>query len=238
MLIVFGGDLYQWDTGRFFQIIPKSNTEICAVHFSTNSMPVALVVEPHVNPDGSLYCMLPDLLLQQGETILGYEVSRNLNDGTETISVQSFPVIKRNRPQDYVYTEDDIKRWDDLIDEVRSEFDRMANEELMPQLEEAYNEELTQAKAELEQLALSSETAAKEAQASAAESSDNVKKIEKHAASCAKSAAVAEASAKTAAECAQAMAGTFDFTGYLRYQIVNDEPEQYDKGVLYIVQST
>ena len=31
------------------------------------------------------------------------------------------------------------------------------------------------------------------------------------------------------------MAGTFDFTGYLRYQIVNAAPETYDEGVLYIV---
>lgn len=237
MLITIGGDLYQWDTGRFFHIISKDNTEICAVHFSTNSMPFALVVEPYENPDGTLYCMLPDSLLQQGNTIWAYEVSRNLNNGKETVSRQSFLVIKRNRPQDYVYTEDDIKRWDDLIDEVRSEFARMTNEELIPQLTDAYNEELVQAKAELEQLASSSEASAKEAQASAAESAENVKKIEEHDASCAESASAAEASAKTAAECAQAMAGTFDFTGYLRYQIVDDEPEQYEKGVLYIVQS-
>ena len=42
-------------------------------------------------------------------------------------------------------------------------------------------------------------------------------------------------SARVAQECAQAMAGTFDFTGYLRYQIVDAAPETYDEGVLYIV---
>ena len=45
----------------------------------------------------------------------------------------------------------------------------------------------------------------------------------------------AEQHARVAQECAQAMAGTFDFTGYLRYQIVNAAPETYDEGVLYIV---
>ena len=48
-------------------------------------------------------------------------------------------------------------------------------------------------------------------------------------------AQVAEQHARVAQECAQAMAGTFDFTGYLRYQIVNAAPETYDEGVLYIV---
>ena len=44
-----------------------------------------------------------------------------------------------------------------------------------------------------------------------------------------------EQHARVAQECAQAMAGTFDFTGYLRYQIVDAAPEAYDEGVLYIV---
>lgn len=49
------------------------------------------------------------------------------------------------------------------------------------------------------------------------------------------SAANAEQSAKIAQECAQAMAGTFDFTGYLRYKVVNAAPETYEEGVLYLV---
>ena len=49
------------------------------------------------------------------------------------------------------------------------------------------------------------------------------------------SAANAERSATIAQECAQAMAGTFDFTGYLRYQVLDAAPETYEEGVLYIV---
>lgn len=49
------------------------------------------------------------------------------------------------------------------------------------------------------------------------------------------SAANAEQSATIAQECAQAMAGTFDFTGYLRYQVVDAVPETYENGVLYLV---
>lgn len=46
--------------------------------------------------------------------------------------------------------------------------------------------------------------------------------------------------AQTASNCAQAMSGTYDFTGYLRYQIVSDVPaaEDQEDGVLYIVPDT
>lgn len=49
------------------------------------------------------------------------------------------------------------------------------------------------------------------------------------------SAANAEQSATIAQECAQAMAGTFDFTGYLRYKVVDAAPVTYEEGVLYLV---
>lgn len=43
------------------------------------------------------------------------------------------------------------------------------------------------------------------------------------------------ASAQTAQECAQAMAGTFDFTGYMRYRVVTELPERQDDNVLYLI---
>lgn len=41
--------------------------------------------------------------------------------------------------------------------------------------------------------------------------------------------------AQTAQDCAQAMAGTFDFTGYMRYRVVTELPEQQDDNVLYLI---
>lgn len=40
---------------------------------------------------------------------------------------------------------------------------------------------------------------------------------------------------QTAQDCAQAMAGTFDFTGYMRYRVVTELPEQQDDNVLYLI---
>lgn len=67
------------------------------------------------------------------------------------------------------------------------------------------------------------------------ESVQNSHNANTSASAAAESASAAAESARVANECAQAMAGTFDFTGYLRYQIVNAAPETYDEGVLYIV---
>lgn len=48
-------------------------------------------------------------------------------------------------------------------------------------------------------------------------------------------ASAAASSAQTAQDCAQAMAGTFDFTGYMRYRVVTELPEQQDDNVLYLI---
>lgn len=48
-------------------------------------------------------------------------------------------------------------------------------------------------------------------------------------------ASTAAKEAQTAQECAQAMAGTFDFTGYMRYRVVTELPEQQDDNVLYLI---
>ena len=48
-------------------------------------------------------------------------------------------------------------------------------------------------------------------------------------------ASAAAKEAQTAQECAQAMAGTFDFTGYMRYRVVTELPERQDDNVLYLI---
>lgn len=48
-------------------------------------------------------------------------------------------------------------------------------------------------------------------------------------------ASTAAKEAQTAQECAQAMAGTFDFTGYMRYRVVTELPERQDDNVLYLI---
>lgn len=237
-LKIYNGEprFYQWDTGR---ILLVESDDCDHVEFGQRGLDNALLADIH-ELDGLRIVAVPDVLLQVARTITAYLVSSDM-----TYYEQNFPVIARPKPDDYVFTEDDIRRWDDVIAAVQDEYTRMTNEDLLPALQEMYKSELASAKTELEQTAAESETAAMAAQQAAKTAEDaatasaaSAQESASHNAACAESAANAETSAKAAAGHAQAMAGTFDFTGYLRYQIVEQAPETYEEGVLYIVAFT
>lgn len=105
MISLVGGELYQWDTGRIVRVIPDENVKVHEVHFSTKRMDYAYVLKTYI-VDGVTYCAIPNIILQQSNRLLCYEVCEN-SDGEETIANTYFDIIKRNRPEDYVYTEQD-----------------------------------------------------------------------------------------------------------------------------------
>lgn len=105
MISLVGGELYQWDTGRIVRVVPDENVKVHEVHFSTKRMDYAYVLKTYI-VDGVTYCAIPNIILQQSNRILCYEVCEN-SDGEETIANTYFDIIKRNRPEDYVYTEQD-----------------------------------------------------------------------------------------------------------------------------------
>ena len=103
MISLVGGELYQWDTGRIVKVVPDENVTVHEVHFSTKRMDYAYVLKTYTE-DGVTYCAIPNIILQQTSRLLCYEVCEN-SDGEETIADVSFDIIKRNKPEDYVYTE-------------------------------------------------------------------------------------------------------------------------------------
>ena len=103
MISLIGGELYQWDTGRIVRIDPDENVAVHEVHFTTKRMDYAYVLKTYIE-DGVTYCAIPNIILQQSYRLLCYEVCEN-SDGEETIANASFNIVKRNRPEDYVYTE-------------------------------------------------------------------------------------------------------------------------------------
>lgn len=105
MISLVGGELYQWDTGRIVRVVPDENVKVHEVHFSTKRMDYAYVLKTYI-ADGVTYCAIPNIILQQSNRLLCYEVCEN-SDGEETIANTYFDIIKRNRPEDYVYTEQD-----------------------------------------------------------------------------------------------------------------------------------
>lgn len=103
MLSLVGGELYQWDTGRIVKVVPDEDVTVHEVHFSTKRMDYAYVLKTYTE-DGVTYCAIPNIILQQSSRLLCYEVCEN-SDGEETIAEATFSITKRNRPEDYVYTE-------------------------------------------------------------------------------------------------------------------------------------
>lgn len=102
---------YQWDTNRQIAVDDPTITE---VHFCNRVDNCSLVVEV---VDG--VANVPNVILQYGFKlkVFGY-------DGEATMHEQEFEVKARTKPSDYVYTETEIKRFDDLnkrIDRIEEE---------------------------------------------------------------------------------------------------------------------
>lgn len=112
MIQLVGNELYQWDTGRLVQIVSDSDSIPHEVHFSTELMDFAYVCKIY-NQCDKLYCAIPDIVLQESGKLFCYEICRNDN-GKETVSFAKFKILKRNRPDDYIYTEQDLITLEEL----------------------------------------------------------------------------------------------------------------------------
>lgn len=124
MITLIDGDLYQWDTGRVVLVEPDSGYSIHEVHFTTKKMEFAYVVKTY-DKDQVTYASIPNILLQQYQDIICYEVREN-DAGEESVSTTTFDVIKRNRPVDYVYTEPEkytYKEIEERLTNLETEFE-------------------------------------------------------------------------------------------------------------------
>jgi hypothetical protein len=99
---------YQWDIDQKI-IVDVDCTE---VHFTNDNenAPVVNVVEE----DGVKYANVPNILLQEAKPITAYAY-----DGC-TKYQNTFRVIGRAKPEDYVYTETEVKTWDSLDERVKA----------------------------------------------------------------------------------------------------------------------
>lgn len=93
MLHIVDPQLSQWDTGRSISVSDSNATH---VHFANQGDSKAVIIEI---AEGT--AKIPDYLLQTGKTLLAYAVL----DGV-TLESKSFAVRKRERPENYVYEDD------------------------------------------------------------------------------------------------------------------------------------
>ena len=85
--------LSQWDVGR---IVSISDSEATHIHFANQGDSKAVII---AIDNGS--AKIPDYLLQTGKTVIAYAVK----DGV-TLESKAFSVSKRERPENYIYEDD------------------------------------------------------------------------------------------------------------------------------------
>lgn len=100
---------YQWDIDRKVVVNDKTVNE---VHFCNRTDDCSLVCEVY-DLDGLRVADVPNILLQNNWRINVYAYDSNYTKYNEV-----FEVIRRTKPADYVYTETEIKNYDDLVDRI------------------------------------------------------------------------------------------------------------------------
>lgn len=104
---------WQWDTGQRLIIQTDSCSE---VHFCNGTSDCSLVVE--VYEEGGLrLANVPNILLQTAKAIKAFAYVRDGEDRhTERSAV--FPVFQRTKPDDYVYTETEVKSYEKICERL------------------------------------------------------------------------------------------------------------------------
>ena len=103
-------EFWQWDIGQKLIVSDKVCSE---VHFCNGTSDKSLVCE--VAEDNGLRTVsVPNILLQTAKTIKAYAYVCGEDEQYYTEHAQVFIVLPRTKPDDYVYTETEVKRFDVL----------------------------------------------------------------------------------------------------------------------------
>ena len=112
MIEIVGNELYQWDTGRVAQI---TGIEVEYVHFANKGDSKAVIMGAV-----DIHAKIPDFLLQSGKQLCVYAVK----DGI-TVESKTFYVKHRERPENYVYEDDQRNYIYELITDAEEALESM-----------------------------------------------------------------------------------------------------------------
>lgn len=118
--------VYQWDTNV---VVSIDDPRVKEAHFCNRTSDCSLVVEVK---DG--LANVPNIILQQN-----YDIKIFAFDGKATLFEQTIKVVGRTMPADYIYTETELVRYEDLnlrIDAIEEEIESIVVEEVAKYLEE------------------------------------------------------------------------------------------------------
>lgn len=224
MIQIVDNQLTQWDVGRLVDVTGDATH----VHFANQGDSKAVIVEIEKGQ-----AKIPDYLLQTGKTVLAYAVL----DGV-TLESYSFPVRKRERPENYVYEDDRRNYIYELISEAEEAVG--AAEQAALHAEAVANKAAALANNAAQLAVETANQAAQEATevaAQAAQSADESAGVANQAAARANEAAD---NANDAADKAVRAAGTFLVVGTAKGEsmVLTDAAEQYLIGCRIFGKST
>lgn len=104
---------WQWDLGRRLIVSDEKCREVHFDNGTTEKLPVCEVFKE----DGKSLVEVPNLFLQNDKPLFAYAYIKDEN-GAYTIRVESFEVLPKVKPADYIYTETEVKSWEDLADRI------------------------------------------------------------------------------------------------------------------------
>lgn len=109
------GVLYQWDIGQRLRLIGVEAG--CRVDFIGGSGE-PLCVDAYADGDG-VFADVPNILLQYAGWVKVLVYVTDAATG-ETVSEKTLPVLARKKPSEYVYSETEVKTWEDLRKQISS----------------------------------------------------------------------------------------------------------------------
>lgn len=130
--------LWQWSVGRFVKIIPPEGITVDEVHFYNGTTENALIGVHKADGD-AIISEIPNILLQSSNNLTVYAMMTD-STGETTVECTTFGVRKRPKPDDYVYSETEVKSWYNLVSRV-DELEK-ASEERYEQIKSAVDEYL------------------------------------------------------------------------------------------------
>ena len=123
--------LHQWDVGQSLQISGLDLYVAPMVHFATKAEDTAYVVQSEMS-NGNINVVIPDKVLSHGYPIIAYVYYESGLD-KKTIKSVTIPVVKRQKPKDWVDTTpskilevknylEKIEKLDTSVDLLREKF--------------------------------------------------------------------------------------------------------------------
>ena len=105
---------FQWDYNQYLEIKDERCTE---VHFSNDLVKWSTAVE--IDKENNLV-KIPNVLLTMPANLKAY-----IYNTDHTLRVYTFTVIKKNKPVDYIFTEEELGQYNKLKEELKDVSDTL-----------------------------------------------------------------------------------------------------------------